>query len=394
MEARREVESGMRSAATRFGYREVCTPEFEELELFTLRSGEGIIHEMYAFQDKGERWLALRPELTAAVLRCYVNEARVWPKPIRWFYFGDCFRYERPQKGRYRQFWQFGAELIGTDTAAADAEVIILAHDLLKSAEIRFDLQIGHLGLMRHRIRTLPDAAQKQVRALLDKKDRDGLSLFLASEGREDILEDLTRLAAARTPEEICSVTGHLPETERLLDVCALLDAADVTYTLNPAIARGLDYYTGIVFEAFAEGLGAENQIMGGGVYRLAHLFGGDDVPSCGFAVGFDRVMVARGERVPPSLQKIYIACTPDARTYATAVAQDLRNAGLIVEADISGKSLSTQMAYAGRHASTAVILGDTEAQRQEVTVKDLTSGTQETVPRADAVRVIRGGTR
>jgi histidyl-tRNA synthetase len=113
MEARRTIEWRMRETARRWGYREVCTPEFEDLELFTMRSGEGIVEEMYVFEDKGGRKLALRPEITASVIRMYINEAKVAPKPLRWCYFADCFRYERPQKGRYRQFWQFGVELMG-----------------------------------------------------------------------------------------------------------------------------------------------------------------------------------------------------------------------------------------------------------------------------------------
>ena len=116
MEERRDIEGSMREIGRRWGYREVCTPEFEELELFTIRSGEGIVQEMYVFEDKGGRMMALRPELTAPVLRMYVNEGRTLPKPLRWYYFADCFRYERPQKGRYRQFWQFGVELIGADS--------------------------------------------------------------------------------------------------------------------------------------------------------------------------------------------------------------------------------------------------------------------------------------
>jgi len=116
MEQRRIVENSMRRTAQSWGYREICTPTFEELELFTLRSGEGILDEMYVFEDKGGRKLALRPEVTASVQRFYVNVGKTLPKPLRWFYFADCFRYERPQKGRYRQFWQFGVELIGQDT--------------------------------------------------------------------------------------------------------------------------------------------------------------------------------------------------------------------------------------------------------------------------------------
>ncbi len=159
MEARSEIEGRMREAARRFGYRQVRTPAFEELELFTLRSGPGIVNEMYAFEDKGGRALALRPELTAPVLRLYVNEARVLPKPLRWYYIDDCFRYERPQKGRYRQFWQFGAELIGVDSAGADAEVILLADAALRAAGVEYQLKVGHLALLRSLLVDLDEAS-------------------------------------------------------------------------------------------------------------------------------------------------------------------------------------------------------------------------------------------
>ena len=144
------LKGALREVGRRWGYREVCTPEFEDLELFTMRSGEGIIEEMYVFEDKGGRKLALRPEITAAVIRMYINEAKVAPKPLRWCYFADCFRYERPQKGRYRQFWQFGVELIGADTAMADAEVIMLAADMLDATGVRYELKVGHLALMKN----------------------------------------------------------------------------------------------------------------------------------------------------------------------------------------------------------------------------------------------------
>ena len=171
MEQRREIEMRMRRVASLFGYHEILTPTFENQELYTIKSGEGIIGEMYTFEDKGGRKLALRPEGTAAVLRMYVNEAKVLPKPIRWCYLLDCYRYERPQKGRYRQFWQFGAELIGADTAAADAEIILLADGLLRAAGVEFSLQVGHLAPMKHILSDLDEDDRKKVMALLDKRN-------------------------------------------------------------------------------------------------------------------------------------------------------------------------------------------------------------------------------
>ena len=195
MERRRYIEGTMRETARRWGYREVCTPTFEMLELFTLRSGEGIIQEMYVFEDKGGRKLVLRPEVTASVLRMYVNEGRFLPKPIRWCYVADCFRYERPQKGRYRQFWQFGAELIGADTAAADAEVILLAGEVLGSTGVSFETHVGHLAPMRRMLADFDPAMQRRVMAFLDKRDMVGLADALRALGHSDLYDDLAALA-------------------------------------------------------------------------------------------------------------------------------------------------------------------------------------------------------
>ncbi|HXW98749.1 MAG TPA: HisS family protein, partial [Methanomicrobiales archaeon] len=270
MERRRGVEAALRDRVARWGYREVCTPEFEELELFTIRSGAGIVGEIYAFEDKGGRQMALRPEITAPVLRMFVNEAKVQPRPLRWFYFADCFRYERPQKGRYRQFWQFGVELIGADTPRADAEVILLADDLLRAAGVPSDIHVGHLAPMKHLLRDLDAEARAKAMAFLDKRDFDGLSGFVAGIGRPELEGRLRDLAHARTLEELFAVTGDIPEKERIAKTVGILDAAGLAYTLDFGIARGLDYYTGTVFEGFAPNLGAENQVLGGGAYRLA----------------------------------------------------------------------------------------------------------------------------
>ena len=268
---------------------------------------------MYVFEDKGGRKLALRPEITAAVIRMYINEAKVAPKPLRWCYFADCFRYERPQKGRYRQFWQFGVELIGADTAIADAEIIILAAEQLNATGVTYDLKVGHLSFMKNLLKSLEPDAQRRVMAHLDKKDFAGLDLALSDMGKADLAESLTALIGCRTLPEAFGIAGTIPEKERIEQTIALLDAAGVRYSLNFGIARGLDYYTGMVFEGFAQNLGTENQILGGGAYRLAHLFGGDDVASCGFAIGFERVMVSLGDIKHPKDIIVGIVCTAKA---------------------------------------------------------------------------------
>ncbi len=395
MEARRTIEWRMRDVARCWGYREVCTPEFEDLELFTMRSGEGIIEEMYVFEDKGGRKLALRPEITAAVIRMYINEAKVAPKPLRWCYFADCFRYERPQKGRYRQFWQFGVELIGADTAVADAEIIMLAADMLNATGVTYDLKVGHLSFMKNLLKDLEPQVQRKVMAHLDKKDFDGLSGTLESMGQADLGTSLISLVECRELDDAFDIAGMIPEKERIHRIVESLDTAGVNYSLNFGIARGLDYYTGMVFEGFAQNLGAENQIIGGGTYRLAHLFGGDDVASCGFAIGFDRVMVSLGEIQDKKDTIVAILCTNEGRFYALKIARIFRNAGIRSEMDLMERGLGSQLAHASKSADFAVVIGKREAESGNVTLKNLRSGEQKTLdPQSAVAEVASHGAR
>jgi histidyl-tRNA synthetase len=391
MEARRAIENRMRRVAHLWGYREVCTPEFEELELFTLRSGEGIIQEMYAFEDKGGRMMALRPEITAPVLRMYVNEARMLPKPLRWFYFADCFRYERPQKGRYRQFWQFGVELIGAGTPMAEAETVMLSHELLADSGVSFTLQVGHLSFMKSLLAGIDAADRRTIMAYLDKRDYVGLEDFLGPMGKDDLLGNLRSLAACRSLDEVFAITGEIQEEPHIRETYGILDTMGIPYTLNAGISRGLDYYTGLVFEGFAGNLGAENQILGGGTYRLSHLFGGDDVPSCGFAIGFDRVMVSLG-KIPrgrgPLVSVLYVG---KGRSWALEVCAGLRKAGVTAEIELMGRGIAAQLAHASKTASFAVIIGDREAGKKTVTLKDLATGEQKETGVEDMIREVKG---
>ncbi|MFA7563425.1 MAG: histidine--tRNA ligase [Methanoculleus sp.] len=386
MERRRLIERRMQEAARRWGYREVCTPDFEHLELFTMKSGEGIIGEMYVFEDKGGRKMTLRPEVTAAVLRMYVNEGKVLPKPIRWCYFADCFRYERPQKGRYRQFWQFGVELIGADTPSADAEVVMLADDVLRSTGVTFDLHVGHLAPMKHLLADLAPGDQRAIMAYLDKHDPEGLETALVEKGLTHLADPLAALRGCRTISEVFEIAGDVPERARIEETFALLDAQGIDYRPDFGIARGLDYYTGMVFEGFAKNLGAENQIVGGGAYRLAHLFGGDDVASCGFAIGFDRVVVSIGEFELAHEPVVGVVCTPDARARALEVARAFREAGFRAEADLMGRGMGAQVSHAAKTADFAVVLGKREIEAGTVTLKNLHSSEQQERSLEDAI--------
>jgi histidyl-tRNA synthetase len=395
MEARRAVEWRLREVGRLWGYREVCTPEFEDLELFTMRSGEGIVEEMYVFEDKGGRKMALRPEITAAVIRMYINEAKVAPKPLRWCYFADCFRYERPQKGRYRQFWQFGVELIGADTAIADAEVIMLAAEMLNATGVGYELKVGHLALMKNLLADLEPSAQRKCRALLDKKEFEELRTSLMAMGKAALADSLISLVECRTLKEAFTIAGEVPEKDRIEQTLHALDTYGVKYTLNFGIARGLDYYTGIVFEGFAENLGAENQILGGGTYRLAHLFGGDDVASCGFAIGFDRVMVSLGDSPQKQMTIVGILCTDEGRARSLEISRAFRAAGLRAEMDLMERGLGAQLAHASKSADFVVVIGKREVENGTVTLKNLKTGEQKSLDLAAAIAEVEAhGTR
>lgn len=379
MEKRREVEKRLREIAESFGYREVATPTFEHSELFKLKSGEGIIEEMYVFRDKSDRELALRPELTAPIIRMFVNECSRMPKPLRFYYFGNCFRYERPQKARYREFWQFGVELIGSDSYLADAEVIFLAHEMLKSLEIDFELNIGHVGILRSILSPLGEKAEKAMR-LIDKNDKDGLkSYFDQLQVDGELEEKVFRVMDLKGGKEVIDeakevIDFNFSYLEKLLTI---LDSLKVDYTINLGIARGLDYYTGVVFECYAKDLGAQKQICGGGSYELATLFGGERVPATGFAIGFDRVCeLVKDERE----RRIVVAVVNFAgfENLAFEIAKKIRNSGFVAIVDVMGRNLRKQLSYANDiKADYAVIIGEEEVKSGEVKLKNLSSGEQ-----------------
>ena len=276
LEKRRAYEGTLRNVARRFGFREIQTPIFEDAELFILRSGPNVLKELYAFKDKGDRDLALRPEMTAAVVRAFVNGMSNDPKPIKVFYFGQCFRYERPQAGRYREFFQFGAEIMGAATPETDAEAIAMASFMIKSLGLRnYKLRIGHIGVLRQRIADIgvPKERTAEVLQKLDKKLYDEARPLLADMGvSEADMEDLFKLTETVGGTEVLSmVPGEAGDYLReVVDYLDHMGVKDVEIDLG--VVRGLDYYTGMVFEAEAPVLGAEKQICGGGSYTLSEL--------------------------------------------------------------------------------------------------------------------------
>lgn len=417
---RRAVREKMIGVMERWGYREVATPTFEHLELFTLKSGEGVIEEIYSFKDKGGRDIALRPELTAPVMRMYVSELHSAPKPLRLYYFANCFRYERPQKGRFREFWQLGCELIGGKRPDSEAEVIAMADGVLGAAGIRGEIHIGYLGLIRSMLKKVPEAHRQSIMRFIDKKERDALRELLQKIGAEDLgimelislkgrgaLERAEELSAALSSIEIpgedvgaahsvagetsgesgrggaraSARSGRSPESEVSLadfrEMLELLEAYGVEATVDFEIVRGLEYYTGTVFEIYASGLGAQNQICGGGSYELASLFGGSETFSTGFGLGFDRIMEIVGEVDRPK-PPVVLAFTPDVKIDAIRIAKRLRNHFPVV-LDVMGRSLSAQLKSASAiDAEHVIIIGRRELDSGRLVLRNMASGSQE----------------
>jgi histidyl-tRNA synthetase len=391
------MEERMRAIAERWGYEEIRTPTFERAELFTLKSGQEILKEMYEFADKGGRQLALRPEITASVIRMYLNELKMAPKPTKWYYFGNCFRYEEPQKGRFREFWQFGTEIIGSDSPEAQAELIALAFAMLKTLDVQAELHVGHVGLIRELLSAttpLNEARINVVMRLIDKGERAAVIELMGDAGVEQsVIDDLLSLIdlqgkdalqEARDRGVIAAESAALEELQALLELLAFYGVA---YTLNLGIARGLDYYTGMVFEIYEVGgkLGAQNQVCGGGSYRLAKLFGGEDIPSTGFAFGFDRLSeifeVAEGDVRQGGVVVVPIEDKNADRAITSAAIEMAARLRQYVPThiDLMNRSLKAQLKYANaRNDLFAVMIGTDELQAGVVTLRDLVTGSQE----------------
>jgi len=427
---RSQARKAMQGVLCRWGYQEVATPTFEHLELFTEKSGASVIDEIYCFQDKGGRDLALRPELTAPVMRMFVSELQNSPKPLRLYYFGNCFRYERPQKGRFREFWQLGAELIGGARPDSEAEAIALADQLIRSAGIRGDIHIGYLGLIRAILERIEGDKRAAAMRMIDKKERSALKELLEDLDQGDLglleLIDLKGKAALDKAQEIagdllliepqeafagsggskaCSEPNmqsegrgsarngravssqlHLEEFQETVD---LLGAYGVDFQIDFEIVRGLDYYSGTVFEIYAEGLGAQRQICGGGTYELSSLFGGKETSSTGFGLGFDRIMEIahiKEERKPP----VFLVYTPDVKADAARIAVSLRMSVPAV-LDVMGRSMGAQLKAASvAGARHAVIVGRDELDSGRLILRDMSGGEQENLTLEEIVERLR----
>jgi len=395
MVKRRYVESAFVGVAESFGFREIQTPLFESLELFAAKSGPGVVEELYAFKDKGNRDVALRPEFTASIVRFYVNELRSLPKPIKVYCYGPAFRYEEPQKGRYREFEQLDAEVIGGATLASDAEVIALAIGTMRAIGLKqVRARIGHIGMLRAFLPFGP-ADQAKVLHALDKKNvpmledelrrltheelTDPLKRIIGLHGDAAILDEAQKLLGGKGGEAF----GYL---RQLREQLAHYGISPSEYEFDMGVVRGLDYYTGMVFELDSPNLGAEKQVGGGGAYTLAEVFGGEPVAQTGFALGVDRlVMAAEAEGVfgpAPALDAYVVPIGEAVRGKAVEILTTIRAAGLRADIDLVGRGPSKNLDYANTsRARYAVLVGEKELKKDAVGLRDLKAGTQREVP-------------
>ncbi len=395
--ARLAIESRARAILEAAGYERIETPTFESTELFSRGVGAStdiVSKEMFSFEDAGGRSLTLRPEGTAPVCRAYIEHGmHKRRQPVKLWYLSSFFRHERAQAGRYRQFWQVGAEAIGAEDPAVDAEGIVLLERLLREVGVRgLHLRLSSLGSpeTRHHYRELLQAhlrahegeLSEEVRARIDLNP---LRAF-------DTEHSGTRAVMRSAPLLI----DHLDaaDLEHFAEVRALLDEANVGYELDPTLVRGLDYYTRTLFEFTSDALGAQSAVGGGGRYdRLVAQLGGPPTPGLGWAAGLERIMLAGDQPpAPAALVELFIALETSgagSRRVAFGLLSEARSAGLAAQMELGGRSLKGQLGHAAAiSARYLAIVGESG----ETVLKDMQAGEQQTLATETVVHAILRG--
>jgi histidyl-tRNA synthetase len=381
----RHVKETARTAAELYGFAEIATPIFEFAEVFTRPIGETsdiVVKEMYTFTDRGGEEVTLRPENTAGVVRAVLSNGLVQSAPLKFFYEGPMFRYERPQKGRFRQFHQIGVELIGVAQPQADIEVIALGSRILDALGVRERtvLELNTLGDPDSRA-AYRQALISYFSAYIAKLSEDSLRRLERNPLRifDSKNEDDRRITAGAPPFE-----EYLNSTSRdfFAQVCDGLDRLGIGYQLNPRLVRGLDYYTHTAFEFITADLGAQGTVMGGGRYDgLVEMMGGPAMPGVGWAAGIERLAMLIVEPPAPPRPIAVVPIGEAGEVMALTVAETLRNSGCNVDLSYSG-NLQRRLRRANRiHARAALLIGENEAARNIVTLRDLDSGEQSEVP-------------
>lgn len=381
------VEDVMRKESAAYGFKEIRTPVFEHTELFARGVGQTtdvVQKEMYTFDTKGGESVTLRPEGTAGAARAVLEHGLVNDSlPIKASYFVSCYRYEKPQAGRLREFHQFGLECYGTQSPVADAELICAAQSIFDRLGIKqLRLEINSIGC--------PTCRAEYHKAL--KGYFGGCKDELCDTCNSRLEKNPMRILDCKSP--VCSkIAGGAPKiTDYLCDECKehfasvqkYLDAAGVEYTVNPTIVRGLDYYTKTVFEFVTDFIGAQGTVCGGGRYDgLIEELGGKHLPSLGFAMGIERLLMLmdkQGIEIPkPSTCDLYVAVMGESASLKSfEIIKAVRSCGLIAETDVVGRGLRAQMKYADKiGAKFSMVLGDNEIEQGKAVIKNMSSGEQ-----------------
>ena len=381
------IENIMREESRAYGFREMRTPVFEHTELFARGVGQTtdvVQKEMYTFDTKGGESVTLRPEGTACAARAVLEHAlENEGLPIKASYFVSCYRYEKPQAGRLREFHQFGIEEFGTQSPVADAEIICLAQSVLDRLGLsNVHLELNSIGC--------PECRAKYNQALREYFSQYKEQLCPTCLTRLE--KNPMRLLDCKSPEDHKIAEGAPKITDYICGECEehfaevkkYLDAAGVEYTVNPTIVRGLDYYTKTVFEFVTDCIGAQGTVCGGGRYDgLIEELGGKHMPSLGFAMGLERILLvmdAQGIEIPqPEPCALYIATMGDgAKQKAFSLLKQVRECGLAAETDVVGRGLRAQMKYADKiGAKYSLVLGDNEIAENKAKLKNMDSGEQ-----------------
>lgn len=381
------IEATCLTVAENFGYKEMRTPVFEHTELFQRGVGDTtdvVQKEMYTFDDKGGRSITLRPEGTAGAARSFLenglsNEAL----PQKICYLTSCYRYEKPQAGRLREFHQFGIECFGATSPLADAEMIALAKQIFDELGVKdLHLELNSIGCPTCRAeyhKALKEYFASRVDELCDTcRDRLERNPMRILDCKSPVCSEIAKDAPVVLDYLCDECKEHFEKTK------SYLDAMNIEYIVNPQIVRGLDYYTKTVFEFVADSIGAQGTVCGGGRYDgLIEELGGQHTPSLGFAMGLERlqlVMEAQGCEFPePSRPDLFIVAMGDKATLkAVEIAKDMRDEGYSVVYDLNGRSLRAQMKYADKiNAKYNVVIGDNEVDTKSAVLKDMATGEQ-----------------
>ncbi len=384
----RYIEGVMREEAENYGYGEIRTPTFENTELFVRGVGDTtdvVQKEMYTFVDRDEdRSVSLRPEGTASVARAIIENGKYSdPMPLKYYYIISCFRHEKPQAGRSREFYQFGTEMFGSQNPASDATAIALANSVLRRLGLtNVRLHINSIGCKDCR----PRYRDALISYFGERKDK------LCDTCRTRLDKNPLRLLDCKNPDCAEGAKGAPRTVDHLCEGCnknfemlkTALTAMGIDYVVDPSIVRGLDYYTGTVFEFIAEGIGAQSTVCGGGRYDgLVSSLGGPELAGIGFGMGITRLILAMRamgvDKIACKKPKLYIASMGEQATVAALeIVERLRRGGVFAECDVVGRSLKAQMKYANKiSAEYTLIIGDSEIESGKAQLRNMATGEQ-----------------